>query len=46
MPDVANQVSREHRGLLHGDEDAAGIATKGLTGELAEAREHRPGAGR
>jgi pyruvate dehydrogenase (quinone) len=33
------------KGLAHGDEDAAGIATKGFKGKLAELKEHLPGAG-
>ncbi|HEU5035355.1 MAG TPA: thiamine pyrophosphate-dependent enzyme, partial [Mycobacteriales bacterium] len=33
------------KGLVHGDEDAVGIATKGFKGKLAELKEHLPGAG-
>jgi pyruvate dehydrogenase (quinone) len=33
------------KGLMHGDEDAVGIATKGFKGKLAELKEHLPGAG-
>lgn len=41
-----SQLKKTAQGLLHGDEDAAGIATKGLKGKLAEVKEHLPGAGR
>ena len=45
MPDVANQGSYEQR-VLAADPSATGIATKGLKGKPAGAREHLPGAGR
>jgi pyruvate dehydrogenase (quinone) len=39
-------MKKTAKGLMHGDEDAAGIAIKGFKGKLAEVREHLPGAGR
>jgi len=40
-----SQMKKTAKGLLHGDEDAVGIATKGFKGKLAEVKEHLPGAG-
>ncbi len=39
------QMKKTVKGLASGDEDAAGIATKGFKGKLAEVKEHIPGAG-
>jgi len=40
-----DQLKKTAKGLLHGDEDARGIAVKGFKGKMAELREHLPGAG-
>ena len=39
------QLKQTTKALLGGDEDAVGVATKGLKGKLAEVKEHLPGAG-
>jgi pyruvate dehydrogenase (quinone) len=39
------QMKKTAKGLLHGDEDALGVATKGFKGKLAEVVEHLPGRG-
>ncbi len=39
-------VKKTAKGLLRGDEDARGIAVKGMKGKLAEVKEHLPGAGK
>lgn len=39
------QLKKSAKAVLHGDEDAAGMATKGFKGKLAEFKEHLPGAG-
>ena len=39
-----SQLKKTLKGLAQGDEDAAGIATKGFKGKLAELKEHLPGA--
>jgi pyruvate dehydrogenase (quinone) len=45
-PHVKPQMLKKTaKGLLHGDEDAVGVATKGFKGKLAEFKEHLPGAG-
>ena len=33
------------KGLMQGDEDAVGVATKGFKGKLSELKEHLPGGG-
>jgi hypothetical protein len=33
------------KGLAQGDEDATGIAVKGMKGKWSELKEHLPGAG-
>lgn len=33
------------KGLIHGDEDAVGIAVEGVKGKWAEVKEHLPGRG-
>jgi pyruvate dehydrogenase (quinone) len=38
------QLKKTAKALLHGDEDAMGVATKGFKGKLAELKEHLPGA--
>lgn len=38
-------LKKAAKGLIHGDEDAVGIVTKGLKGKLAEFKEHLPGSG-
>ena len=38
-----SQLKKTAAALLHGDEDARGIATKGFKGKLAEVKEHLPG---
>ena len=38
-------LKKTAKGLAQGDEDAAGIATKGFKGKLAELKEHLPGSG-
>jgi pyruvate dehydrogenase (quinone) len=40
-----DQLKKTAKSLLHGDEDARGIAVKGFKGKMAELREHLPGAG-
>ncbi len=37
------QLKKTASALVHGDEDATGIATKGFKGKLAEVKEHIPG---
>ena len=45
-PHVRPQMLKKTaKGLVHGDEDAVGIATKGFKGKLAELKEHIPGSG-
>jgi len=39
------QMKKTATAMLHGGEDAIGIARKGVTGKLAEVKEHLPGAG-
>ena len=39
------QMKKTAEALMHGDEDAVGIATKGVKGKLSELKEHLPGAG-
>lgn len=41
-----SQLKKTASALLHGDEDAVGIAKKGFKGKLAEVKEHLPGADR
>jgi pyruvate dehydrogenase (quinone) len=38
-------LKKTAKALLHGDEDAKGIAVKGFKGKLAEVKEHIPGVG-
>jgi pyruvate dehydrogenase (quinone) len=38
-------MKKTAKGLLRGDEDAVGLATKGFKGKWAEFKEHLPGAG-
>jgi pyruvate dehydrogenase (quinone) len=40
-----NQMKKTAKALVHGDEDAVGVATKGFKGKLAELKEHLPGSG-
>jgi pyruvate dehydrogenase (quinone) len=39
----ATMMKKTVKGLLGGDEDAVGVATKGFKGKLAEVKEHLPG---
>jgi pyruvate dehydrogenase (quinone) len=39
------QMKKTAKALVHGDEDAVGVATKGFKGKLSELKEHLPGSG-
>jgi pyruvate dehydrogenase (quinone) len=41
----ATQLKKTAKSLLSGDEDAVGVAEKGIKGKLAELKEHLPGSG-
>jgi pyruvate dehydrogenase (quinone) len=40
-----SMLKKTVQGLMSGDEDAMGVATKGFKGKLSELKEHLPGAG-
>ena len=41
-----DQLKKAAKAMMQGDEDALGLAKKGIKGKLAEVKEHLPGADR